>query len=60
MILPFSTAECENGFSQLHLIKNYTHNHLSTDTVNDLLMVKLYGPNLPDFCLDVAINLCAV
>lgn len=57
LILPFSTAECERGFSQLNLIKSDIRNRLSTDTVNDLLMVKLYGPNLTDFCPDEAINL---
>lgn len=57
LILPFSTAECERGFSQLNLIKNDVRNRLSTDTVNDLLMIKLYGPSLTDFSPDEAIKL---
>lgn len=57
MVLPLSIAECERGFSQLNLIKTNTRNRLSLNLINDILLIKLYGPTLDNFNPQKAINL---
>lgn len=56
-MLPFSTAECERGFSHLNLIKTDERSRLSTKVVDDLVMIKLNGPKFIDFNPEKTINL---
>lgn len=48
-VLPVSTASCERGFSQMNLIKNKFRSCLETESLDDLMMVNLNGPPLPQF-----------
>ena len=49
MILPLNTAECERALSHPNLIKTDARTHLLNTTVNDLMLIRLYGPVLPEF-----------
>ncbi|KAL3056623.1 hypothetical protein OYC64_019161 [Pagothenia borchgrevinki] len=44
--IPYSTAECERGFSQMNLIITPTRNRLLIERVSTLMFIKLHGPPL--------------
>ncbi|XP_032997999.1 zinc finger protein 862-like [Lacerta agilis] len=56
-VLPLSTAECERGVSQLNLVKTDSRKRLLATTIDDLLMIKMNGPDLEIFNAANAVNL---
>ncbi|KAJ8874495.1 hypothetical protein PR048_025355 [Dryococelus australis] len=48
-VLPVSTASCERGCSQMNLVKNKFRSSLETESLDELMMVNLNGPPLPQF-----------
>lgn len=48
-VLPTSTASCERGFSTMNLIKDKFRSMLQTESMNDLMMINMNGPNLVNF-----------
>nr|XP_028576566.1 zinc finger protein 862-like [Podarcis muralis]XP_028576567.1 zinc finger protein 862-like [Podarcis muralis]XP_028576568.1 zinc finger protein 862-like [Podarcis muralis] len=56
-VLPLSTAECERGVSQLNLVKTDSRKRLLATTIDDLLMIKMNGPDLEVFSAANAVNL---
>ncbi|XP_053235645.1 zinc finger protein 862-like [Podarcis raffonei] len=56
-VLPLSTAECERGVSQLNLVKTDSRKRLLATTIDDLLMIKMNGPDLEVFNAANAVNL---
>ena len=44
--MPFSSADCERVFSQMHLYNTSKRNGLIVTSVNDLLMIGVNGPPL--------------
>ncbi|KAG8197548.1 hypothetical protein JTE90_007284 [Oedothorax gibbosus] len=56
LILPISNATVERGFSFMGRIKTECRNHLEEDTLEDLLRIKIEGPQLQDFSPDNAVN----
>ena len=42
VVFPYSTAECERGFSKMNDIKTDTRNRLG-DTLLDLMLIAMYG-----------------
>ncbi|XP_078238927.1 zinc finger protein 862-like [Pogona vitticeps] len=49
-VLPVSAASCERGYSQMmSLMKNKFRSCLETESLDDLMMVNLNGPPLPQF-----------
>ena len=55
--LPFSTANVEQVFSTLKIIKNEKRTNFSCSTLNDLLEVNTEGPTLSNFSADAAVDL---
>jgi hypothetical protein len=55
-ILPASTSSCEQGFSQMNLIKGKLRSSMNLSTLNDLLMIHMNGPSLQDFISDKLVN----
>ncbi len=47
--IPFSSVECERGFSKQNLIKTDLRNSLNTETLHFLMMVGLEEKNLSEF-----------
>ncbi|XP_069485015.1 E3 SUMO-protein ligase KIAA1586-like [Ambystoma mexicanum] len=47
--IAISTAECEQGFSQMNLVCTSTRASLHTDTISSLLLINLVGPPLKKF-----------
>jgi hypothetical protein len=47
--IPFSTVECERGFSKQNLIKTDLRNSLNNETLHYLMMVGLEEKNLSEF-----------
>jgi Domain of unknown function (DUF4371)/hAT family C-terminal dimerisation region len=43
--IPFSSVECERGFSRQNQIKTKTRNSLTTDTLDRLMRISLEGPD---------------
>ncbi len=48
LVLPFSAAVCERGFSAQKRIKSDTRASLQSDTVDDLIKTSVEGPSLED------------
>ena len=44
--IPFSSVDCERGFSRQNLIKTDIRNQLNNDTLHMLMMVGLHNVNL--------------
>ena len=57
--LPASTAECERGFNVMKQIKSDWRSTLSTEAINDLMIVLLLSPDIKDFDPQKAIDLWA-
>jgi len=47
--IPLHTADCERGFSALNLIKTDIQNRISLANVNNILMIKIEGPERRNF-----------
>ncbi|KAJ8866326.1 hypothetical protein PR048_032169 [Dryococelus australis] len=55
--IPVSTAECESGFSAAKQIKTCLRNRMNRNTLNNLMILSLEGPDPIDFdfekCADI-------
>lgn len=49
LVLPVSTAECEQAFSTMKRIKTALRNRLITPNLDHLMRISIDGPNLHDF-----------
>ena len=47
--IPFSSVECERGFSRQNKIKTKDRNSLATNTLDMLMRVSLEGPESKEF-----------
>ncbi|CAB5206864.1 unnamed protein product [Rhizophagus irregularis] len=47
--IPFSSVECERGFSRQNQIKTKSRNSLTTDTLDRLMRISLEGPKSSKF-----------
>ena len=47
--IPFSSVECERGFSRQNQIKTKNRNSLTTDTLDRLMRISLEGPESSEF-----------
>lgn len=56
LILPVSNAAVERGFSFMGRIKTELRNHLEEHTLEDLMRIKIEGPELLNYCPDNAVN----
>ena len=52
LLLPMYTADCEQGFSALQMIKTDLRNRLSSKIMNYLLSISIKGPSPTDFSYD--------
>ena len=52
--IPFSSVECERGFSKQNQIKTKNRNLLKTETLDMLMRVSLEGPESSKFNYDRA------
>ena len=59
LLLPMSTADCERGFSTLSRVKTDLRNRLSSESLNNLLMVSIEGPAPDQFPYNQACNIWA-
>ena len=57
MVMPWSTASCERGFSALNLIKTSHRSCLQHDSMDDLLHISVNCPPINKFSTDEAIEL---
>lgn len=57
LVMAWSTAACERGFSALNNIKTLHRSCLQHDTVDDLLHISVNGPTLNKFSPDKALEL---
>ena len=48
LIIPVSSAPCEQGFSVQNSIKTKVRNRLNPERLNRMLMVRLVGPHFED------------
>ncbi|KAM5180722.1 zinc finger protein 862-like [Mantella aurantiaca] len=48
LVIPVSTAECERGFSALKRIKTCLRNRMNQNTLNNLMLISLEGPDPRD------------
>ena len=48
LIIPVSSAPCEQGFSVQNSIKTKVRNRLNPEQLNRMLMVRLVGPHFED------------
>lgn len=55
-VLPTSTASCERGFSQMNLIKTDHRASLEPSTLNDLMLIEMTGPELPEYCTQKTVD----
>ena len=55
--IPFSSVDCERGFSRQNLIKTDIRNHLNNDTLHMLMMVGLHDVNLTEFNFNNALRI---
>ncbi|GES83200.1 zinc finger protein 862-like [Rhizophagus clarus] len=55
--IPFSSVDCERGFSRQNLIKTDICNQLNNDTLHILMMVGLHNVNLIEFNFDNALRI---
>uniref|UniRef100_A0A8C5QKG7 TTF-type domain-containing protein n=1 Tax=Leptobrachium leishanense TaxID=445787 RepID=A0A8C5QKG7_9ANUR len=55
-VLPPTTASCERGFSYQNRIKTVYRSSLAIETLDDLLMIAVNGPPLPDYNPNTAID----
>lgn len=47
--IPLHTVDCERGFSALNLIKTDTRNRINLSNVNNILMIKIEGPERKNY-----------
>lgn len=52
--IPLHTTDCERGFSALNLIKRDIRNRINLSNVNNILMIKIEGPERNDFNFEKA------
>ena len=55
--IPFSSVDCERGFSKQNLIKTNIRNQLNNDTLHMLMMVELHDVNLMEFNFNSALGI---
>ena len=56
LILPVSTADCVRAFSTMKRVKIEFRNRLSTKTLNQLLQIRIEGPQLEEFQFDKVVD----
>lgn len=54
LLMPMSTVDCERGFSSLTRIKTNIRNRLSSNILQDLMMISVEGPALNQYPFDQA------
>ena len=55
--IPFSSVECERGFSKQNIIKSDLRNRLSNNTLHLLLLISLYDIQIQDFDFNQALTI---
>ncbi|CAH1264092.1 ZNF862 [Branchiostoma lanceolatum] len=53
-VIPVSTADCERGFWTMKRVKTALRNRLKAETLNNLLMISIEGPDAEEFNFDSA------
>ena len=56
LCLPMSSAICERGFSCVSRIKSHWRSSLTTQQLNNLLIVSIEGPSLDDYNSEIALH----
>ena len=56
LILPVSTADCEQAFSTMKRVKTPLRNSLNTKILDALLRIPIEGPDMSDFDFELALN----
>ncbi|CAG8762580.1 19790_t:CDS:2 [Gigaspora margarita] len=55
--IPFSSVECERGFSKQNLIKTSHRNRINNDTLHLFLSISLVDKNINEFDFEKALNI---
>lgn len=58
--IPPTSVSCETTFSQLKVIKTCRRTKLKSETLNDILILKMESPKVEDFNPDDAIDIWTV